>query len=154
MIFLTSGKIHKFLYTKKRVETPILKPHLFISEIKPSCFGILLTTKFVITAISCFFDVTRLNDPNVKLVETLKFDPEKAFVVIVIINILLTRSNNHFRNIWPQLLFVDFFLFFLSKKIWYLDIQDSLFCFGIGCWFWWATYGGIKIDLTYFMIFH
>ena len=87
-----------FIY-KKRVETPILKPHLFISEIKPSCFGILLTTKFVITAISCFFDVTRLNDPNVKLVETLKFDPEKAFVVIVIINILLTRSNNHFRNV-------------------------------------------------------
>ena len=73
-----------FIY-KKRVETPILKPHLFISEIKPSCFGILLTTKFVITAISCFFDVTQLNDPNVNLVETLKFDPEKAFVVIVII---------------------------------------------------------------------
>jgi hypothetical protein len=73
-----------FIY-KKNVETQILKPHLFISEIKPSCFGILLTTKFVITAISCFFDVTQLNDPNVKLVETLKFDPEKAFVVIVII---------------------------------------------------------------------
>ena len=87
-----------FIY-KKRVETPILKPHLFISEIKPSCFGILLTTKFVITAISCFFDITQLNEPNVKLVETLKFDPEKAFVVIVIINILLTRSNNHFRNV-------------------------------------------------------
>ena len=85
-----------FIY-KRRIETPILKPHLFVSEIKPSCFGILLTSKHVITAISCFFDVTQLNDPNVNLVETLKFDPEKAFVVIVIINILLTGSNN--RNV-------------------------------------------------------
>ena len=87
-----------FIY-KRRIVTPILKPHLFVSEIKPSCFGILLTSKHVITAISCFFDVTQLNDPNVNLVETLKFDPKKAFVVIVIINILLTGSNDHFRNV-------------------------------------------------------
>ena len=73
-----------FIY-KRNIETPMLKPHFFVSEIKPSCFGILLTSKHVLTAISCFFDVTQLNDPNVNLLKTLKFDPEKAFAVIVII---------------------------------------------------------------------
>ena len=73
-----------FIY-KRNIETPMLKPHLFVSEIKPSCFGILLTSKHVITAISCFFDVTKSNNPNVNslLEKTLKFDPKKAFVVTV-----------------------------------------------------------------------
>ena len=112
-----------FIY-KRRIGTPnsILKPHLYISEIKPSCFGILLTSKHVITAISCFFDVTQLNNPNVKLLETFKFNPEKAFVVIVIIIISCSpdpTTNSEFTlpihsisgivNCGPQFLFVDFF---------------------------------------------
>ena len=73
-----------FIY-KRRIGLPL--PHFDISETYPSCFGILLTSKHVITAISCFFDVTQSNNPNVNLVETLKFDPEKAFVVAVIMKV-------------------------------------------------------------------
>ena len=71
-----------FIY-KRRIGLP--RPHFDISETYPSCFGILLTSKHVITAISCFFDVTKSNNPNVNslLEKTLKFDPKKAFVVTV-----------------------------------------------------------------------
>ena len=66
-----------FIY-KRRIGLP--KPHFDISETYPSCFGILLTSKHVITAISCFFDVTQSNNPDVN---SLKFDPKEAFVVTV-----------------------------------------------------------------------
>ena len=66
-----------FIY-ERRIGLP--RPHSDTSELYPSCFGILLTSKHVITAISCFFDVTQSNNADVN---SLKFDPKKAFVVTV-----------------------------------------------------------------------
>ena len=80
-------KSQVFIYEKPVYSKP-MKSIFDWRDLYPNCFGNLLTNKYVITSVSCIFDVTKLIETNDNVEESLKFNPENAIVALVIFRLL------------------------------------------------------------------